>query len=273
MFFSFQFKILVMKRNLLGCYLGQDLPHVRTGSSLFCHASKVILPFEAGKFTPIEDATILREVQETGDTNEIWRKLATILNRSYNVIKFRYYQNLLNRHVRKGGWSLEEEAFFLEHFFVGTKHSSRKIIDSINLKNLETVAQELNRPIFCVNFHWKHKLKPVLLSYHNESLFIDNYSEFYHYLIEKRVTALQDIDWKEATRLFPTENSVSLKVAVRNEIGKANRINPSLKFEPIYVKLEFVRHDWINAQLSEKVKKYREKIVQLYDEIRGVQTN
>jgi len=273
MVYSFQFKILVMKRNLLGCYLGQDLPHVRTGSSIFRHARKVILPFESGKFTPTEDAMILREVEQNGETKETWWKLSTLLNRSCNAVKNRYKQNILNCHARRWGWSLEDDAFFLEHFFAGTKHSSRKVIDSINLKKIEAVSQELNRPSVLVYKHWLGQLKPALLSYHRGDLFTNVNPEFYLHLIGKKVKAVQDVDWKEATRLFPTENSVSLKVPLRNGVSKADRIDPSLKFAPIYVKLEFLRYDWLNAQMSEKVKKYREKIVQLYDEIRGVLAN
>jgi hypothetical protein len=263
-----------MKRNLLGCYLGQDLPHVRTGSSIFRRASKVILPFEAGKFTPLEDATILREVEEYGCTNETWMKLSTILNRSSKTIWSRYqYKFVFNRNTRTGKWLIQEDAAFLEHFFAGKKHSSREVITSIALHKLDAIAKELNRSSSRVNSHWMGQLKPALLSHHNGSLFTNNKPKFFSYLIEKKVTALQDIDWSEAKRLFPTENSKSLLVAIYCEMRKIDRSDPLLENEPLHVKLDWSKHDWINAQLPEKVKRYREKIVQLYDEIRGVQTN
>ena len=264
-------RVNIAKRNLLGCYLAQDLPHVRTGASVFEHLLKFFVDFETGKFTEEEDKLILREVQKSGDCAETWRRLAKLLNRKDRVvIQNHYICRLKNPHIGTGKWSLTEEAIFIEHFFADKTHSDPRLINSISFPDFGGVSEILNRPSFHINCHWLGSVKPALLAYHGGCLLTCVKADFLDYLIEKKVRGVLDIDWAEATKKFPFETSTSLKCFMKSEVRKFDRCFSSMADKPVHVKLQLSRPGWKDSQFSPKAKSYREKIVELYLQARGV---
>ena len=98
----FQVKPAIAKRDLLGCFLAQDLPHVRTGSSVFEHLKKLVPDFETGRFTKEEDALIIQEVEKNGDNLQTWKNLAKVLKRGFHFkIKARFNLHLKNPDIIK----------------------------------------------------------------------------------------------------------------------------------------------------------------------------
>ena len=254
-----------MKRNLLGCYLAQDLPHVRTAKSVFDHLLNLSLDFEKGKFTEEEDALIIQEVQKNGDCDKTWQHLMKLLNRKDPyIIEDHYICCLKNPNIRTGKWSLAEETIFIEHFFANKKQSDPKYINSIGYPDLDTISKLLNRPRDYVNHHWYTSVKPALLAHHGGCLLTCVKSDFFDYLLEKKVREILDIDWAEATKKFPFETSYSMIVFL------SDRRFSSMADKPLYVRLQLSRPFWIDSQFSPKKLLFRKKIVELYLQSRGV---
>ena len=256
-----QTKVSVMKRNLLGCFVGQNLPHVRHGSAIFTHLRKFASPFESGKFTPEEDAAILVEVRKNGENPGTWNRLAKALNRSHKAICKRF-TIVLKNHFTIGRWSIHEHSVLIEHFFQDKKQLAEEIVHSLTASDFKEVSLRLNRAYINVYNHWLGYLKPVLLDYHSGSLYKNFKSLFFDYLIEKKVTATQEIDWREVERLFSTQNSKSLGILLQNVLQGTNLS------VPIYKRLESLRP--FQSEFSAKTLKFRDQLVELYDQIRGI---
>jgi hypothetical protein len=270
-FSHFQFRLGILKRNLLGCFLAKDLPHVRTSASVFKHARKVVFTWEEGKFTPEEDEIIVREVKKTGENFETWKRLASLLNRlHFQTLKNRYLYNLKNPDFRLGKWTTHDDSIFLKHFFADKKDSDPEFIESISYSDLQPLSGKLNRSLTNVSTHWMTYVKPILLSYHYECLFTNFKPKFYSYLMKKKVTAFQDIDWDEVKRMFPSQTPGFLKYGLHSDMTSFDTKHSFQAGSPMHFKIESMRPEWKDAQLSTGVKKHRLQIVELYDQIRGI---
>ncbi len=79
------------RRNVLGCYLAQDLPFARHCADVFRQCTIVLQAHKKGKFTKKEDEMIIAEVATHGANNQTWSRLASKMNRlpkdkvSYNI--------------------------------------------------------------------------------------------------------------------------------------------------------------------------------------------
>ena len=88
--------------------------------------------------------------------------------------------------------------------------------------------------------------------------------------MKKKVTAFQDIDWDEIKRMFPSQTSGSLKYVLHSDMTSFDTKHSLQVNSPMHFKIEFMRSEWKDAQLTSGVKKHRQQIVELYDQIRGV---
>jgi len=82
-----------------------------------------------------------------------------------------------------GKWTLEEDEICLNILFKG-KTSSPELVISVGLKELRPVADALTRHVY-KNFK----------------------IPFFTYLIERKVAAFQEIDWRDVKRQFPTQTT------------------------------------------------------------------
>ena len=214
---------------------------------------------------------IIHEVEKNGDNLQTWKKLARVLKRScHSIVRARFKSNLVNSATKSGNWSLAEESIFLDHFFANRKDSCVDLIEAIHFNDLKEVSSELNRELIHVNKHWLGALKPALLAYHSSCLLRYFKPDFFSYIVKKRIRSLHDIDWTETKKCFPVETSVSMKYCLHSAILVFDAKYPSLAADPIYAKLEFSRPDWKDSQFPPKTIKYREKIVELYLQARGI---
>jgi hypothetical protein len=104
----------LLKRNVLGCYLGQNLPNIRHGADVFQKAVAILYPWNEGKYSKEENELILKEVEEHGANQETFRKLSELMGRR-RANNIRYHYRLLkdSSGTRFGKWDL----FEFEHFF------------------------------------------------------------------------------------------------------------------------------------------------------------
>ena len=103
-------------------------------------------------------------------------------------------------------------------------------------------------------------LKPILLSYHNSSLFADVKTQFLNYLIEKKVNSVQDIDWIDAKERFPGHSSRSLR----------NLISPKKLLQyPLYKSIEDYLPTLKHSSRKRPFFENRERLIFMYDKARG----
>ena len=123
---------LPRKRNVLGCYLGQNLPYIRLAPTIIRFATEVLGNWNTGTFTKEEDRIILFEVKKNGATSRTWQKLGAILNRIGTETVFKRYTLLTVSKIYSGKWQLSEDSLLLGHLFQGKRDSSADSIRNIS---------------------------------------------------------------------------------------------------------------------------------------------
>jgi hypothetical protein len=257
------------KRNVLGCYLAQNLPYIRHGSDVFQRAVAVLYPCNEGRYTKEEDELILKEADKLGANQKTWVRLAALFNR-------RKASNIAKRHqvLKKGKennigkWSVEDYRLFFNYVFKERNPGKEAGVDFINsIKNSVIMAsgEVLNRIPDRVYSHWYGYVKPLLLSYHCGSLHTEWKFRFFDYLIEKKVASSHDINWEEAKAEFPNQSAHSLGASFR-DVRRTERYNGM----PLYLAIQDFKEKIKHHNVRQSSKDFKEKIVFLYDKARGV---
>ncbi len=206
------------KRNVLGCYLAQDLPFARHCADVFRQCTIVLQSHKKGKFTKKEDEMIIAEVATNGANNQTWSRLATKMNRlpkdkvSYNI-KIHYAKLMERQKWKKGSWTTIDYEIFLDFVFTTSnlkKEQGPEYIKTLPVSVIREAAKLLERDPHNVVTYWKEVIQPALLSYHYGYSHSECRKRFYEYLVSKKVNYVQEIDWNEAVRLFPSHSPESL---------------------------------------------------------------
>jgi hypothetical protein len=256
---------VLKKRNVLGCFLGQDLPNVRHCADVFQHACSLLKPLKSGKFSKDEDKIILEEAKKFGPCLSTWKRLILKLNRKNDAAISRRYATLTEeRSLFRGMWSLIEEEVLLESLFTGRKKTGIDEIKEVSFKDFQSCSEQLNRSNQYVSAHWRHIVMPILLSYHYGTLHRPWRREFFEYLVEKKVAAVQDIDYSEASSFWPEQSHCSFINSLRN-FGKKQAVRK----KPLFQIIEENLHSFKDPQENERVRNYREEIVRIYDEVKN----
>jgi hypothetical protein len=261
------------KRNILGCYLGQDLTKIRHASDIFNYAVSFLNPpIFKGKFTKEEDSLILSEAAKSGACLETWKVLAQMLERgNYHktlcALRYRHINLTKNKFTIKGKFDDSEDEVILCHLFGGKPDTNVQTIESVIFKDFEGLEEVLNRTQRSLLLRWNKNLKPILLSYHNETLHRPWKRELYQYLINKKVVGTQDIDYQDLKTIFPEQNPASLVMVV------CNRPKTAKQALPLWQSLKEVLPDLNDPQETKRVKEFRDKIVEIYDRVKNGDSN
>jgi len=219
------------------------------------------------KFTKEEDAAILKAVKKYGTKKSTWIALAEKMGRSYEIIRSRYFNTIKLADFIAGKWTTEENEICLNMLFKN-KVSSPELINSISQKDLQPVADALSRHVLPVSCHWEAILKPTLLAHHRSAVFTNPRPPFFLYLIERKSIAFQDIDWEDVKRHFPSQTITYLEYELHSQLRSLDKVNPHEVRLPLFMKLKNNISLWKDQPMSEKAKRYRERIINLYDKIR-----
>ncbi len=219
-----------LKRNVIGCFLGQDLEEVRHAADVFRRTCILLSSSTFGKFGKEEDEIILREVENSGRSLETWKKIGHMLNRTnLHSISRRHRLLTTDKTAVVGRWTLAENEILLENIFGDQRNAGVQKIRSVRYNDLDLIAVELNRPKPNVWNYWNKVIRPILLSYHSGTLHKLWCVEFFRYLIQKKVVGRQNINFSEALTLFPEQTGDSLHHVLRNF-----RNNQENKEQPLY---------------------------------------
>jgi len=259
----------VMKRNVIGCWLAQNLYYIRHGGDVAKRAVTVLYPWKKGKFSKDEDEIILKEVEASGENCKTFQKLAEVLKRPAKNISDRYYEQIKREGLKAGSWNLADYEQFLEFVFRAERTSNKSGIDYINSIPLSVIgdaAKELGWKPRSMYQKWLYT-KSTLLSYVRGSLDTDVKPQFYDYLIKNKIVFMQEIDWEDVKKVFSNHSSYSLHWFI-SDIFR----NKLYKGMPIYLALEDYkeRSKYSKRQQSKKQKKFKEDIIFLYNKARGV---
>jgi len=261
----------VMKRNVIGCYLGQDLPYIRHGSDVIQRAVAILYPWKKGMFSKDEDGIILKEVEANGENSKTFQKLVEVLERPARNIKDRYYEQIKCEGLKAGKWNMADYEQFLEFLFREERTSNKSGIDYINSIPMSVIhdsAKVLGWKPKPIEQKWMQGIRPLLLSYHSGSLHADVKTKFYDYLIKNKIGFMQEIDWKDVEKEFRNHSSYSLKCFISDIFQ-----NKLYKGMPVYLAVEDYKEKTKHSKYSKrklKEKKIREDIIILYNKARGV---
>ena len=107
-------------------------------------------------------------------------------------------------------------------------------------------------------------LKPILLSYHSGELQFDWKTPFLSRIVELKIVRTQDINWDELLELFPNQTAYSMGVYLKNTLKRNSRE------QPIFERLQEIIPNLKNVPTRGSLAKHREKVVFLYDKIKGL---
>ncbi len=123
----------------------------------------------------------------------------------------------------------------------------------------------IGRHYLRVRLHWTYSLKPILLAYHAGELHFDWKTPFLKYVIERKISTIQDIDWPEFLAKFPTQTIDSMSKYLWDAVRKKESDQPFYK--RLRDILPLIKHVEKRSSVAEK---HREQIVFLYDKVRGI---
>jgi hypothetical protein len=255
------------KRNVIGCYLAQNLPYIRHCADVFNRAVSVVYPWNEGKYTKEEDALILEEVQQNGANQKTWIKLAEQFKRRKAGNISRRFSVLTMGDKMFGKWTSSDYESFFNFLFSNRKTEDESEVDIKLLKSKDILegAKVVNRLPHHVYVYWLSHIKPTLLSYHDGTLHTNWKNEFFNYLVNNKVNSVQEINWDDARVKFPNQSAVSLG-------QKLKPIRASVKYgsQPLYLIVKEYLEKTKHNRERENSKKFRERIAFLYDKARGV---
>ncbi len=262
--------LTLLKRNVLGCYLAQNLPNIRHGADVFQNAVAILYPWNEGKYSKEEDKLILKEVEKTGANRNTFRKLAELMGRRRAVnIKDHYKILKDSKHSYKSGrWTLHDFEQFFEFVFREKNPGNGKgtdYINSIPTSVIHDASKVLDRMRHRVYIEWVGQIKPILLSYHSGTLHTEWKPQFFDYLIKNKIVSLQEINWDDAKEKFPNHCSQSLTLSL-NSVRKTQNYDSM----PLYLALKDYKEKTKHSNERLSTKKHKEDIVFCYDKARGV---
>ncbi len=256
-----------VKRNVVGCYLGQDLKDVRHAADVF-RRTRILLNLKTiGRFSKEEDKIILREVEKLGPGLKTWNQIGVLLGRTrIQSISRRYQLLTAKKPMAFGRWTQSEDEVLLENLFGGKKGAGVDEIKSVRFNDfvLDLVADELGRLKVNVWLHWNKYLKPILLAYHYGTLHKLWRLDFLRYLVEKKVTGRQSMNYSEIATLFPEQTPDSLHGALDVFSRKYE-----VEEQPLYQIIQKYLPTYRDLQGSDRMTNFREEIVRIYDEVRN----
>jgi hypothetical protein len=260
----------LLKRNVLGCYLAQNLPNVRHGADVFQKAVAVLYPWNEGKYSKDENEFILKEVETNGAKQNTFRKLAVLMGRRRAVnIKDHYKILKESKHRTKSGrWTLNDFKEFFEFIFKEKKPGNEIGIDYINsipISVIHDAAKVLNRMRHRVYMKWIGQIKPIILAYHSGTLHTEWKPQFFDYLIKNKIVSLQEINWDNAKEKFPNHCAQSLTLVLIFA-----RQDQNYQRMPLYLAVKDYKEKTKHSNERPSAKKFKEDIVFLYDKARGV---
>ena len=175
----------------MGCFLAQNLPHVRYAADVFERFFLVSKYNNVGKFTEEEDALILNEVEKNGANYKTLAKLRNQMRRRDAKYLIQHYLFITKgKGLKTNKWDKKDYSDFFNGLFsngVPNELSPEEFIISRTGHDILKAACSTQRYPVLVLKHWDGKIKPLLLAYHNGILHKEWKRDFLQYVVNKFV--------------------------------------------------------------------------------------
>jgi len=185
-----------LKKNLIGYWLSQDLPHIRLSCEIF-HRLNHHLNWNDGEFSAKENKKIFDFVSKNGRD---WAKLSHILKRPTTSILNQYDDHIMQADkIRKGFFTIDEDKILIKEMLIYNPNvlQDRKIEKQV----LEKLSSVLDRKPKIVLGHWKGLIEPLLMRHKAGVLDTDFQQLIVAYMVENGLECVQDVDWKRVVEL------------------------------------------------------------------------
>jgi hypothetical protein len=220
------------KRNIIGCYLGKDLQHVRLAFDVFQRCSVLLESSKLGPARPPEKP--------------------------------------FPEKLSEGVFYPHEDEQILAYFFSHWNgQEETEYIRSISNKDLQVLSERLKRPVKTVQKHWDVIIRPTLLSYYNQTLLVSNRKNICEYLIRNKVKSLKMINWDDLLKLYPCENTTSLSNEICRVVSYFEKVFPGFEHLPLYEKLSRTEFKWKSYKLNQRFIQNRKRIIETYLQVFG----
>merc|ERR1712141_38474 len=188
-----------------------------------------------------------------------WKELSLKLERDpsyWTTVRLHYLYAMKRQGETSGRFNLQEDKMIIEKLFSG-KECSLENVRTFKLSKNEEIS-DMKRSGISTLRRWEGKIKPILISYHLGMLHSDWKEKFLNYVVEKRANYVKEIDWNEANKLFPAQNTRSMTQVLVN-YGRSKELT-------LFKAIKENIHKYRGNDYSEREKLYRENIVKIYME-------
>ena len=253
------------KLSFVGTFLSRKLSHLRHPINVLEYAlEKILNPKVSGSFGPEEDQEILKEIGLHGNTFEVQKKLAKLLNRTRQTI-MRRIEVLKRGTVVSGKWTLNEIFVLIDCLF---PDSSFKTIDYICKIDYNTIRQSkaadfLNRDDKSPYNYFRFSLKTLLLRYHYGLLYTPWKYDVLEHVATQKIMGIQELNNDLSSDLILKKHTGITKGTITRFLIKCHEFNRDL---PLYICAQKNMHKYKGRpDCTPKQQKFREAIIDYYD--------
>ena len=257
------------KTNVIGCFLGQELPDLRLPCEIFHRAGTLLnqknekLATRRIVFTESDDKKIIEYMKNKTESDKSpWSSLSKILGYPSRNIHQRYTQHLqLGGKVVTGKFTSEESRKIMETFF---KENENALNDHYASSDpvWYKLGSKLNRSPYNLYQHWEEVIRPQILMYHNGRHHVDFRPILIDYFIENGILFRSETNWSEIVKdkRFKGTTPSYLSRIYSHLVFAVKRTNPGIKDDDITSE---VLREYLNKRSRSRIKDYS-RLIQDY---------
>ena len=145
---------------------------------------------EVRHFTEAEDKQIIKAIEKSKKKHLMISELCKELNRPYHSVRDRV-RRFQNKKDKRKHFDIEEDIAILDEVL---KYIHEEKLREIPLPNPKHLSYLLKRGETSLKTRWQYYLKPLILQFYSNSLFVDN-REFLMNFVAENFESVDKIDW------------------------------------------------------------------------------
>ena len=188
-------------QKLLGAYFSQGLAQHRSASTLY--RAFIYSKMKKGSWTEEDNEKLLAfyKAHDGKPSQQDWKALAFEMERTSRARVLISAEKI--DAPKRSKFSLDEDRQILEHVNRHFDISSAVSLKSIAEKNIQPIAQKLQRAGKVVVNRFKRILLPILLGNLYCTVNVSWEKEFFKYIVENKVKSIGDVNWQIVLDQWP----------------------------------------------------------------------